>query len=117
MSAKSGEVVIRQATPSDVLAFSHKKTVFSIAYVEDKPIAMAGFLRAHGRLWASFDVKRGARGHGVRLVLALRKGLAAAGEPVFIQRKTKRAKRLLRVLGFAPTGETMNDLEVWKCPA
>ena len=108
---------IRAALAHEIIAFAAEETGYRIAYAGEVPIALAGIARVNGVLWAAFQVKPGAERYGVQLVRALRRGLCAVGEPVYVQRASENAERLLRVLGFAPTGETMNDLEVWKCPA
>ena len=106
-------LIVKRARPHDIVAFSSEKTEFHIAYADGKAIAMGGFVRVQGKLWASFDVKCGAKKHGLAILLGVRSHLSTVNEAVYVQCRSRKARRLLGVLGFVPTGEQMNDLEVW----
>ena len=88
---------------------------------EGNPVALGGIARLPGddRLWAFLDVQT-IGSAGLRTVRALARGLHACNEDVFIQCAGPHAERLLRILGFTPTGETKADLRtnqplgVWK---
>ena len=106
-------LTVKRARPHDIVAFAAEKTEFHIAYAGGRAIAMGGFVRVQGKLWASFDVKRGVKQHGFAVLLAVRRALSNVHEAVYVQCRSKKAQRLLGVLGFVPAGEHMNDLEVW----
>ena len=78
---------------------------------------MGTLLRIQGKLWGYLDVRDGLTPSQRRAVMfAAVRGLRKMTEPVFVTSNEgvhPRALALLRALGFRPTGETTNGVNIW----
>ena len=116
---------IRQATPEEIEAFYPKNPMFPIeahgAFVDGKPIAMAGILREPlyygtlvedlGGLIGFLDVREKTDGLGANAIRAIRRWLRDRNETITVQCDDgfPGAERLLRLLGFQPTEDKRAD--------
>jgi len=111
--------LIRPATAADIEAFYGQKFNLHTAVIDGRPVALGGFMKEDGRLWVFLDVLPDAALVGTAIVRALRHHLHKAGQDVYAHHdaaKFPEAARMLRLLGFKPTGETVNNMRVWKWP-
>lgn len=115
-------VAVETATVGDYLVFHNEEIPSWKVVVDGTIVAMGGFKEASDRLWAYLNVKDGelSATTGAVVALAVRRRLRQAGRDVFVTCDAKaypNAWRLLALLGFKVTGETLNEMRVWKCPA
>jgi hypothetical protein len=108
---------VRLATWADVIRFHSRPSGHWIAEENGKPVALGGFYRWNERLWATFEVRPGAKRAGTTIVLAVLRALKDRDEPVFVQcdfEEFPQAPRLLTVLGFEQTEEAFGGYIVWR---
>jgi hypothetical protein len=110
--------MIRQATYADLMTFYQAPVPAYVLERDGQVCACGGLLNRDGRVWAYFDVgTQVTQGEAFAMMKALRRGLAAIGQDVYIvcDHSFATAPRLLRALGFEPTDETFNEHGVWIC--
>lgn len=110
---------VRKAKLAEAEAFYGMRLRHYLAELDGVPLAMGTLSNAGGRIWAWLDVKEGLSPRQAMAVLyAIRKGLRDSREPVVYVTSNEgvhpRAIKLLRMIGFAPTGETVNGKDIWK---
>lgn len=108
---------VSRATLAEAEAFFALRYEHHIAKVDGQPMAMGTLLRVQDKLWGYLDVREGMTPAQRRAVLfAAVRGLRTISEPVYVTSNegvNPRALKLLRALGFTPTGETINGVNIW----
>lgn len=108
---------VARATHAEAEAFFALRYEHHVAKIDGQPVAMGTLLRTQGRLWAYLDVRDGMTSSQKRAVLfAALRGLRSMTEPVHVTSNegvNPRALKLLRALGFRPTGEIINGVNIW----
>ena len=93
----------------------------AVAYVDGKPVAIAGLHRAEGRVWAFLNAFG-----PLPAILAIRRMRDVLAEAhragivsiyVTCEDRHVTAPRLLKLLGFQPTEEVRQGLRVYECRA
>lgn len=112
------KIEVGLAFPHDIVAFYMQPLDYHMLKIDGVPAAFGGYVRGDdGRLWAFLDTKpEVVRSGGMAVVKAVRAALDAVSEPVYVHchaAKFATAERLLRVLGFAPTDEIIDEKRVW----
>jgi len=109
---------IKPATVMDYMAY-YKSAKFQSQCVWDgeERVGMFGVIIDGGQNWAYLDTCKEIDTHvGLAIIRKMRDMLRNAQEIVFVTCDYKTyatAPRLLKAVGFVPTGETLNDHEVW----
>jgi len=111
--------LIRDADMMDYMKFySNDRYQGKCLWVDGVRKAMGGLIRDEDRTWGYFDVKGILDSEtALSVIRALRKGLKAAGETVYVTcdlAQYEQAPRLLKALGFEKTDEVFNGYEVWR---
>lgn len=115
---------ITDAKLGDFLAWFNADLPSWVVWEGDERLAIAGITLnpAEGRWWGYFDLRDGAHltpAAGAALALSMRRGLETVGYDVYAtcqEEDFMTAPRLLRLIGFYPTNEHRDGLEVWVCP-
>lgn len=111
---------VKPVSLAEAMAFYRLTVQHFLATSGDVRLGMATLTRSNGRLWVFVDVVEGlSRTHSVAAIRAMAKGMRvmASGEPLFVTCNIgmhAQAQRLLALLGFEPTGESRNGLEVFR---
>lgn len=110
---------VAPATPEEVGRFCMQNGDHTVLRVDGTAVAYACVAKdAGGRTWAGLTVADGARDHGLRVVRELRRFLDRRNETTYVVcgfPEFAKAGRLLTILGFCPTDETVaNDKKVWR---
>jgi hypothetical protein len=115
-------VAVEPATVGDYVSFFSDAIPSWKLTVDGRVVGMAGFTETNDRLWTYLNLKDEDIPLAARVVAvrAMAKKLKSLGRDVWITCDAKtypNSWRLLMMLGFKVTGETLNDMRVWKCPA
>lgn len=109
---------ILPASPDEINAFygpyADKVIEADAAVVGNLIVGMGAFARKADRLWVTLNLTDEARPHGVRIVLALWRKLQGVDGVIYTQCEDESAERLLRLLGFQETGETIRMRKVMR---
>ncbi len=116
---KPAKATVRKASLPEAESFYGMRLKHYLAEVDGVPLAMGTLSNTGGRVWGWLDVKEGlSPRQALAVVYAVRKGLRKVGEPAVYVTSSEgihpRALNLLRAIGFAPTGETVNGKDIWK---
>ncbi len=115
--------VIKPATIGDYLAFYKAPMSGWVIFANGERVGMAGIAlnETDQKFWGYFNIKDKVSSEvGADLIRQIRGGLKAMTEPVYVlcqECDFPQAPRLLKALGFKPTGEIKEGQEVWKCQA
>ncbi len=104
-------LTVRPAELQEIGAFYARFGRYWAATVDGQMVAMAAISRVGDRDWACFNVLGGTGNCGAAVVRALRRGLVAHGGPVYVSQQLE--ARLLEVIGFERTEETLDRRPVW----
>ena len=115
-------VAVEPATVGDYVSFFSDAIPSWKLVVDGQVVAMAGFTETNGRLWTYLNIKDGDLPRSARVVAvrAMHTKLKSMGQDVWVTCDAKtypNSWRLLSLLGFKLTGETLNDMGVWQCRA
>jgi hypothetical protein len=78
-------------------------------------MAMVSIIKVADRKWASLTVVDGVKRHGLRVITSIRRALRDRNETTYVVCGFPEAGRMLSILGFAPTEETVADNKrVWR---
>lgn len=106
---------IGPATREEVGAFYVAAGEHTVLRVDGTAIALGAVRTIGDRAWVMLDLAPAARLHGVRLVRAVHRCCVSRNETLYAVCGFPAAERLLTVLGFAPTDETVaGGKRVWK---
>ncbi len=103
--------MVRPAELQEIGAFFARLGRYWSATVNGQTVAMGAISRVGDRDWACFNVIGGVGNHGAAVVRALRRELVAHGGPIYVSQQFE--ARLLEVIGFTPTDETLDRRPVW----
>lgn len=108
---------VRAASPADVEEFYGLRMKHQIVEIDGVPIAMGTLARTNGQLWGWFDRREGLSArHGLAILRTMMRELRRIGEPVHVTCNEgihEQAARLLRLVGFEPTGQKTNGFDIW----
>lgn len=106
---------VGSATPEEVGRFFTQTGEHFVLRVDGDAVAYVGVSRVGDRAWAMLNVLDGVRDHGLRVVRTIRRFLKDRNETTHVVCGFPEAGRLLTILGFAPTEETVADSKrVWR---
>lgn len=115
-------IEVREATVADYVTFYKDMQFpgFSV-FDGDKMVGMVGIaLGRDANYWGYFDVdKKLPFSVGYQIARGLERSLRSVEHDVFVlcqQGDFATAPRFLRLIGFKPTGESINGEEIWVCP-
>jgi len=115
-------IEVRKATVADYVTFFQDMEFpgFSV-FDGDEMIGMVGIaLGRDENYWGYFDIRGKVPPHiGYQIARGTRRGLECLDHDVYVlcqQGDFPIAPKFLRLLGFKPTGDVINNEEVWVCP-
>lgn len=106
---------IGPATREEVGAFYWAAAEHNVIRIDGKAVALGAIHAGDGRLWVMLNVAPHAKAYGTCIVRALYRYFHERNETVYAVCGFSAAERLLTVLGFAPTEETVaGGKRVWR---
>ena len=108
-------IALRAATDAEVGRVYGADARHIVGTSDGVAIAYIGFNRIGDDMWGMFHPFCPAeRSVWARLFYVFRRELREHTEPVYVLARDAEASRVLRLLGFAPTGDTSMGKEVWQ---
>lgn len=108
---------VRVPSLAEVEEFYGLRMRHHVAEINGVALAMGTLARTNGQLWGWFDRREGMTPRqGVAVIRALIRGMREIGEPVYVtcnEGVHANASRLLRLVGFRPTGQSTNGFNIW----
>ncbi len=106
---------IGPATVDEVGAFYFASGEHHVIRVDGEAVALGALKTIGDRTWVMLDLTPAARAHGVRVARMLRRYFHDLNETVYSVCGFPAAERLLTLVGFAPTEETVaSGKRVWR---
>ena len=103
------------ATQNEVGAFYFASGEHTVLRIDGEAVALGAVRSVGERVWVMLDLAPAAKDHGFAVVRAIRRYFAERNQTVYAVCGFPAAGRLLHVLGFAPTEETVaGDKRVWR---
>lgn len=106
---------LRKATDAEIVSVYGAQTKHIVGTADGVAVAYIGFSRIGEDMWGMYHPFGCAdRSVWARLFYAFRRELMTHAEPVYVLARDENASRVLRLLGFAPTGTIAMGKEVWR---
>jgi hypothetical protein len=107
-------IELRAATDAEIVSVYGANARHVVGTADGETVAYIGFQRIGADLWGIYHPLASAdRSVWTRLFYAFRRELRAHNEPVHVLARDADASRVLRMLGFAPTGDVNLGKDVW----
>lgn len=109
------DIALRAATDAEIVRVYGAEAKHIVGTVDGVAVAYIGFNRIGADIWGMYH-PFGAEDKSVwaRLFYAFRRELRAISEPVYVLARDDAASRVLRLLGFEPTGNISMGKKVWR---
>lgn len=105
-------MLVTEATPEEICRFFGIEAWVGIK--DDRVVGIAGFRRDGDRVWGFLDLS--GKPPPLTMIKAIKRRLDETDEPVYVgcaEHLFPSAPKLLTLLGFAPTEETVQGMRVW----
>jgi hypothetical protein len=108
-------IALRTATDAEVVRVAGPEAKHIVGTADGVAVAYIGFNRIGPNIWGMYHpFVETDRSVWAKLFYAFRRELRAHTEPVYVLARDDEASRVLRLLGFEPTGGISLGKEVWQ---
>jgi|SRR5688572_6857394 hypothetical protein len=108
-------IELREATDAEIARIYGSEARHFVGPAEGNVVACIGFRRMGSEMWGIYQpLEQAPPSVWTRLFYAFRRELRAHTEPVYVFARDADASRVLRLLGFEPTGDAHMGKDVWR---